>query len=156
METKEPFDLETFLPYRLAQSAEAISLEFYQLYRSAYGMTRPEWRVMAHLAQYGEMTARDICNQAGLHKTKVSRAVRKLSDRGWLRRKEIAHDRRFEVLALTKPGLRIHDAIAKEGAGYNQRLRERLGARNAAQLLKLLEQLGAPDVKLSRRPKPEY
>ena len=138
------FDLEAFLPYRLAQAAEAVSLEFYRLYRSRYAMTRPEWRVMAHLGQYGALTARDICDRASLHKTKVSRAVYALEQRKWLKRGRDDDDSRFEWLELTGAGRKTYDDLCREGLSLETRLRERLGVNGAAQLLSLLHKLDGP------------
>ena len=145
------FDLEAFLPYRLAQAAEAVSLEFYQLYRSRYAMTRPEWRVMAHLGQYGALTARDICDRASLHKTKVSRAVYALEQRKWLKRGRDDGDRRFEWLELTGAGRKTYDDLCREGLSLETRLRARLGANGAAQLLSLLQKLDDPAAARSGR-----
>lgn len=98
------FDLTQFLPYILNRAAEASSLDFQRHYRSTYGMLRTEWRVMIHIWQYGDMTAKDVCTRAGLHKTKVSRAVLALEQKRFLTRKRMAHDRRNELLTLTETG----------------------------------------------------
>jgi len=135
------FDLDEFLPYRLVHAGDIVSLEFYRHYRKHYGLTRPEWRVMAHLGQYGALTARDICERASLHKTKVSRAVASLEKRKWVRRDEDERDRRFEWLTLTAHGDKAYAALCEEGKRYNTALRARLGADGAATLLKLLDQL---------------
>ena len=73
------FDLQDFLPYLLNQAAEVSSLEFQQVYRDRYGMLRTEWRVLFHLGLYGTMTAAQIGSRAKMHKTKISRAVQRLS-----------------------------------------------------------------------------
>ena len=52
--------LEDFLPYRLNRLAEAVSRDFSRIYRERYGLTRPEWRTLAALGQYGTMTAKQI------------------------------------------------------------------------------------------------
>ena len=145
MAIKTDFDLEQFLPYRLVQTAEAVSLEFYQFYRKEYGLTRPEWRVLAHLGQYGIQTARDICQRARLHKTKVSRAVAGLEQRNWLRRTEEETDRRFELLELTKTGKKAYAAIGAEGLSHNSMLCKRLTDDDAVHLFRILEKLD-PDV----------
>jgi len=84
MQPAPPFDLIHFLPYILNQAAEASSLGFQQVYKQRYGMLRTEWRVLFHLGRYGEMTAKDICERARIHKTKISRAVKALEDRRFL------------------------------------------------------------------------
>ena len=80
------FELTHFLPYLLNQAAEASSLAFQRTYKDRYGMLRTEWRVLFHLGLYGEMTASDIGQRANMHKTKISRAVQKLTERRFVTR----------------------------------------------------------------------
>ncbi|HAC50641.1 MAG TPA: MarR family transcriptional regulator, partial [Sulfitobacter sp.] len=77
----DDFQLQYFLPYLLNQAAEASSLEFQQIYKSRYGMLRTEWRVLFHLGLYGQLTASEIGQRARMHKTKISRAVHRLTER---------------------------------------------------------------------------
>ena len=100
----EVLELETFLPYRLYHLADLVSREFAQIYKDRFGLTRPEWRVLAGLGQHGTMTATALGRQSSMHKTKVSRAVAALERRHWLVRVADEADRRVEHLALTKPG----------------------------------------------------
>ncbi|MGO4837536.1 MarR family transcriptional regulator, partial [Rhizobiaceae sp. 2RAB30] len=52
--------LEDFLPYRLNRLADAVSREFQKIYKERHGLTRPEWRTLATLGQFGTMTATGI------------------------------------------------------------------------------------------------
>lgn len=67
-----PFDLESFLPYRLNRAAELISLSFAREYKQRYRLTRPEWRALAALGNVGRMTATEIGTHSNMHKTKVT------------------------------------------------------------------------------------
>lgn len=100
--------LETFLPYRLARLAEAVSAEIRPVYKNHSGLTRPEWRVLVALADIGPTTATATAAHSAQHKTKVSRAVFALEQRRWLTREPSAQDRRFERLALTAAGHRAY------------------------------------------------
>ncbi|MEX2081804.1 MAG: MarR family transcriptional regulator, partial [Dehalococcoidia bacterium] len=55
-----PLVLERFLPYRLNRAAEAVSQRFAAVYRSRYGLTRPEWRTLATVGQMEPTTATAI------------------------------------------------------------------------------------------------
>lgn len=101
-------DLENFLPYRLNRLAEAVSRDFQTIYRTRYGLTRPEWRLLASLGQHGTMTATEVGRDSAMHKTKVSRAVSALEERRWLQRETDPEDRRVERLALTPPGAKAY------------------------------------------------
>ena len=104
MDPSTEFDLRDFLPYLLNLAAEEASLGFQVHYKEKYGMLRTEWRILFHLGRYGDMTAKEICARARLHKTKVSRAVAKLEERRFIVREEIESDRRHAMLRLTKHG----------------------------------------------------
>ena len=141
MKALDAFDLEQFLPYRLNQAAEATSIAFRDVYRQRHGMTRPEWRVLANLGQFGSMTATEICQRAKIHKTKVSRAVFSLEKRRWLKRETDQQDRRVERLHLTKEGLSAYTELGKIAVKQDEELRGRLSKQEQEQLLSLLQKL---------------
>lgn len=120
-------DLEKFLPYRLNRLAEAVSRDFQTIYRTRYGLTRPEWRLLASLGQHGTMTATEVGRDSAMHKTKVSRAVSALEARRWLRRETDLEDRRVERLALTPAGAKAYAELVP------------LARRFEADLLRLLD-----------------
>ena len=128
------FKLETFLPYRLNQAAERVSQRFAAQYRARYRMTRPEWRALAALGSYGRMTATEIGANSSMHKTKVSRAVRALEEKRWLRRSEDTEDRRIEHLELTPAGKRIYGEMIALARDYEAQLSALLGAGSLKQL----------------------
>lgn len=122
MEKNEPFDLRQFMPYLLNQAAEASSLDFQQIYKGRYGLLRTEWRVLFHLGMFDRMMAKDICDRAKIHKTKVSRAVQKLADRRYVTRQTDDHDRRHEWLELTATGRAVYQDLLSYAGNYDKRL----------------------------------
>ena len=123
MPQKYDFEILDFLPYLMAQAADALSIEFQHYYKSKFGMLRTEWRVLFHLGSYGDMTARDICLRAGLHKTKVSRAVAALEKKRFLSRQELASDRRVAVLSLTRAGQSAFADLREAARAYDTKVR---------------------------------
>ncbi len=142
----QDFDLETFLPYLLNQAAEATSKSFQASYKSAYGMTRTQWRVLANLGKFGAMTARDICTISHIEKTKVSRAVAALEAEGHLHRTTSPQDRRAEILSLTPAGIAVFHDLGQRAIAYDRALRADLGGDLAAELDALLRKLIAKGV----------
>lgn len=122
-----PFDLESFLPYRLNRAAELISLSFAREYKQRYQITRPEWRTLAALGSVGKMTATEVGVHSNMHKTKVSRAVRALEQRRWLKRTEDDADRRVEHLELTALGQKSYREITALARAYQASLEQTLG-----------------------------
>ncbi len=141
MAKKSDFDLINFLPYLLNQAAEECSLAFRETYKSRYGMTRTEWRVLFHLGRYGVMTANEISLRAKTHKTKVSRAVQKLAERRFLVRKTDTEDRRRENLELTEIGREAFEDLKSQASAYNDRLTADLTAEESKVLANVLRRL---------------
>lgn len=141
MSKKDDFDLRLFLPYLLNQAAEESSLSFQQVYKGRYGMLRTEWRVLFHLGIYGEMTAKEIGSRARMHKTKISRAVQKLSDRRFLVRERDSFDRRSERLSLTPAGRAAYVELRTVAEAYENRLTQDLTAEDVARLRQMLAKL---------------
>lgn len=141
------YDPRRFLPYLLNRAAEASSLEFQQEYKSRYGMLRTEWRVMFHLGIYGRMTAREIGEKAGIHKTKISRAVAKLAQRRYITRERDENDRRSEFLALTKEGARVYSDLSKAAQKVDEKLVATFSDEECAVLRGALEKLAGLSLK---------
>ncbi|KZZ24801.1 MarR family transcriptional regulator [Sulfitobacter sp. HI0082] len=137
----DDFQLQYFLPYLLNQAAEASSLEFQQIYKSRYGMLRTEWRVLFHLGLYGQLTASEIGQRARMHKTKISRAVHRLTERRFVTRTRDDGDRRVEHLALTRRGQAAYDDLRAVAQRYNAALMDTLDPAEAAVLRRALLKL---------------
>jgi DNA-binding MarR family transcriptional regulator len=128
--------LESFLPYRLNRSAALASKYFSQVYRAEFGLTVPEWRVLATLGHHGTATASAIGRDSAMHKTKVSRAVASLRQRRWVARATDEADRRLEHLSLTPPGRAAFDRLAPKMRACEEELLARLSARERKDLLR--------------------
>lgn len=132
--------LEHFLPYRLNRIAAAVSQDFRSVYGPHHDLTIPEWRVLATLGQFEEISARDIGRHSSMHKTKVSRAVRALEERRWLKRRESEDDRREAILTLTALGQKAYREIVPKAVAFERCILDELGSDSAA-LMAALERL---------------
>ena len=141
---RDDFDLSDFLPYALTRAAERTGRDFEKIYKGRHGLLRTEWRVLFHLGRQGAqgaMSARDICALAGLHKTKVSRAVAALETRRFLTRAQDALDRRVELLSLTKAGRAAFADLEGEARRYDRTLLAALSEGEVETLRRCLAQL---------------
>jgi DNA-binding MarR family transcriptional regulator len=141
MDTTENFDLAEFLPYLLNMAAEQAGRGFQKYYKARYGMVRTEWRVVYHLGLGGDMTARDICNRARTHKTKVSRAVAALEARRFITRMQVEADRRQEMLSLTPAGRAAYRDLSAMAKTFDDKLMAQFTAAEQAVLRKCLKRL---------------
>ncbi|WP_207482010.1 MarR family winged helix-turn-helix transcriptional regulator [Arenibaculum pallidiluteum] len=137
----ETIELERFLPYRLNRIAAAVSRRFRGVYAAQTGLSVPEWRVLATLAQLGTLTAKAIGEHSDMHKTKVSRAVAELERRRWLRRRPNPGDRREELLTLSAAGLHAYAAIVPGMLALERELTGSLGPQGIEALLTALDGL---------------
>lgn len=138
---KTDFDLLRFLPYLLLQAAEQTGEAFAARYRSSHNISRTQWRIISHLGAAGEMTASQICQQARLHKTEVSRAVGRLEGRGWLDRRKDSGDRRAALLRLTASGAAVYLDLTRAATGFQAELAARTGPELLEELIEPLKRL---------------
>lgn len=141
MAEKDDFVLHHFLPYLLNQAAEECSLGFQAEYKGRYGMLRTEWRVLFHLAIFGELTGSEIGAMSRIHKTKISRAVRRLEERRFLTRVRDASDRRSERLSLTATGRAAYLDLREKAEAYDAALVAKFTPEEAALLRRMLAEL---------------
>jgi DNA-binding MarR family transcriptional regulator len=104
-------------------------------------MLRTEWRVLFNLGQTGDQTAKQIGERASLHKTKVSRAVKALEVKRFLTRETMEHDRRQEILSLTKKGRSALAELTVMAADYDKTFAQSLGAEELGALITTLNKL---------------
>jgi DNA-binding MarR family transcriptional regulator len=112
------FVLDEFLPYQLAVLANRISDAFSKRYREKFGITVPEWRVVAHLSQAEKVSIREIYKQVEMDKSKASRAAARLVEAGYVTKKTNPGDRRLVELSLTRKGRDMMAEIGPLGAQF--------------------------------------
>ena len=113
--------LEQFLPDRIAVLASAISRGLGKIY-ARYDLGVSEWRVLAALAEGGELTAKSIGLRTRMHKTKISRAVSLLSARELINRRANHTDHRQTILSLTPEGANVFRETVPLATEFGQKL----------------------------------
>jgi DNA-binding MarR family transcriptional regulator len=103
--------LEQFLPYRLSVLSNRLSAAIAASYSQRFGLSIPEWRVMAVLAPSPGLSAAEVAERTAMDKVAVSRALGRLLKTGRARRETAPGDRRRSVLELTAEGRRIYRRI---------------------------------------------
>jgi len=134
-------DLEHFLPYRLSVLSNRISQAIATRYAQRFGIGVTEWRVIAVLGRYPDLSAGEVAARTAMDKVAVSRALARLLERGFVERDTHGDDRRRSILALSRDGKRIYDEIAPLALDLERRLLSRLDAGERAALDALLDKL---------------
>lgn len=124
------FDLSRFTPYRLAVAADRTSEELARQYRTRFGISISEWRVLVHLARPVDgaqtVSVRDIEARVAMEKSKVSRAATRLETAGLIVKTQDAGDRRLVRLALTDKGRALMAELLPLALAYQQEIETRL------------------------------
>lgn len=136
-----PFRLEDFLPYQLAVLADVTSAGFSRVYAGRFGLTIPEWRVLATVAEVPRVRAKDVGAARHLPKTAVSRAVASLRRRGLLKVDVNRADKRESFLSLTPKGRALHAELVPLARAYAHALVDRLSAAEHLALRSAFEKL---------------
>jgi DNA-binding MarR family transcriptional regulator len=103
--------LPNFVPFRLNRLAAEVSNHLSEIYRERFGLEIPEWRVLVTVAPEGGCTAQQIAAGTRMHKTRVSRAIACLEEKGLIERAANSGDRREMPLQLTKAGRRMYSEL---------------------------------------------
>jgi DNA-binding MarR family transcriptional regulator len=104
-------DLDSFVPYRLSVLSNRVSSAIARHYSERFGLTIPEWRVMAVLGGTSGLSAREVAARTAMDKVQVSRAVASLMRARRVARGGDASDGRVFRLSLTAKGRAIYDEI---------------------------------------------
>ncbi len=140
-------DLEDFLPYRLSVLSNTISSAIAGAYAQRFGLTIPEWRIIAVLGRFPEISAREVAQKTAMDKVAVSRAVNRLRGAHLVRHQRAPQDRRRSILSLSKGGRALLRQVAPMAIAYEARLlegfnpqeRQELGLAMKRLLLRALE-----------------
>lgn len=134
-------DLQGFLPYRLSILANRLSGALSNLYAEEFDLSIPEWKAVAVIAQYEDVTANQVCDITLMDKVSVSRAVTSLERKKLLTREVSKEDRRHSHLSLTKQGERMYGEIVPRILGFEKSLLSKLDAPERKELDRLLVKL---------------
>lgn len=149
-----PLLLDAFVPYRLSVLANTISRSVAAIYEERFGLTIPEWRVMAVLGLEDggpePVSANSVAARTAMDKVQVSRAIARMVQAGLVSRDTDSADRRRSALSLTDKGLAVYRQIVPAARRYEQELLEALSPEDQAALDRLLSTLHAAAVARAR------
>jgi DNA-binding MarR family transcriptional regulator len=135
------FNLEEFLPYRLSVATNRVSRLFAKQYSAQFGLTIPEWRVLAVVGRCGTLSPTAVGEFSAMDKVKVSRAAASLVARGLLKQTQDPHDGRGRLLRLTRKGTTVHGGVVPLARQIEATLEQGLSRAEWAALNKALIKL---------------
>ncbi len=138
---RKPLKLESFLPYRLSLLSNTVSSNIAATYQDKFGISMAEWRMMAILAEYPDISAEEVCQRTKIEKSVVSRAVARLLTRHLINREIDPEDKRRSILSLSETGLSVYDEVMPVTESFEKRLIEKLSKAERKSLSILLDKL---------------
>jgi DNA-binding MarR family transcriptional regulator len=143
MNEKSPeiLDLPLFFPYRLSVLQQQVSNAVSKHYHDEFDLNRIEWRVMATLAMYDNISARDICEFTHVAKMQVSRALARLKKKNLVIQKISDIDHRATQLTLTDEGRKVYRWIVPMVKTEELKILAHLSVAEQGQLAKILTKL---------------
>lgn len=133
--------LDRFVPYRLAVLTNIVSVSIANAYEQEFGLTIPEWRVLAVLARYPNSSAIEVGERAAMDKVAVSRAVQSLIAARRVVRSYDKGDRRRSMLRLSPTGKSVYTRVAPLALRYERRLLDSLSLQDRRALNRLIGRL---------------
>lgn len=144
-------ELEKFFPYRIAVLAEQVSLATAQVYRTRFALGRDEWRVLAALAEQGEVRAADVKERTTLDKMQVSRALARLESDALVARLPDPADGRAWRVRVLPAGMALYRKIVPMVQAREEYLLSDLSPEEREALAKALEKVEARARQLARQ-----
>ncbi len=141
MNSSAVLELEHFLPYRLSVLSNRISQAIARIYAERFDLSITEWRLMAVMGRYPDLTAAQLVERTAMDKVAVSRAVARLMDSGRVIRTQCTQDRRRAPLRLSVEGQAVYEKVAPLALEYERSLIGSLNSEQCAVLDALLKQL---------------
>ncbi len=141
VKTTDKLHLDRFTPYRISVLANTIANTIAVVYKRTFSLAIPEWRIVAVLARFPDLSANQVCERTAMDKVAVSRAVRNLLRARRLVRTVAKSDRRRSVLNLSPAGREIYAQVAPMALDYERRLLRALSAPDRRALDRLLTRL---------------
>ena len=149
--TKSRLSLQQFLPYRLVNLAQSVSINFAEVYQAEFELTIPEWRILVNLAEHVVpeesatsvmgISAKELTVLASMDKSTVSRAVKLMLDKGYLAKHLDELDKRASLLTLTETGKQLYHTIAPKALEWEAKLLEVLSEEEYQMLMQILDKL---------------
>ncbi len=133
--------LDSYLPYRLSVASNAVSRLIARAYEDRFGLTIPQWRLIAVLAEDGPLTQQAIGARTVMDKVTVSRATQGLVERKLVERAPHDADGRSHHLGLSNAGRRLYGEVAPVALEYEARLLRAFDPATVENLKQLLAQL---------------
>jgi DNA-binding MarR family transcriptional regulator len=133
--------LDAFIPYLLSVTSNVVSDAIASTYQSLFGLTIPEWRLIAVIGEDDGSTQQHVGRRTRMDKVTVSRATIALVGRGLVERRPHASDRRSQILHLTRAGHDLYDQVAPKALELERQIFASFDPEDVAAFSQMLDRI---------------
>jgi DNA-binding MarR family transcriptional regulator len=146
------FENEEFLLFRLSSVSRRVASACADVYFAEFGLSVPEWRLMAQIGRFGSISAKDIAEKISMDRVAISRAAGKCLAEGLIQERFSSTDRRSKVLSFTPKGKALYKRVIPRACELANLIEAGLSKREAKMLKTLLEKLDRTVLKIKASP----
>lgn len=139
---RAPVHLDRSLPIALLRARRSIMTRFRPLL-AEHGTTEQQWRVLRVLQETSPLDASRLAERACVLAPSLTRMIKTLHDRGFVRRMQDNGDARRSMLSITPAGVAFIEMIVPSALAIHDELRSRYGAQRLEALIDMLNELAA-------------
>ncbi len=133
--------MDSFLPSLIRNLSEGMAVSMSRRITGSFRLSTTEWRILLQLAEHEALTASDIVEYSAMEKSKVSRALTNLENRGLVERSVSESDHRVKLLSMTETGRKRYTALVPRVLDWEKELIDGLDVSEYRDLLFLLDKL---------------
>jgi homoprotocatechuate degradation regulator HpaR len=140
MSGMKPKNTRRSLPMALLRAREAVMVNFRPML-ARHDVTEQQWRVIRVVAEAGRLDASEVAARASILAPSLTRMIRVLETRKFIKRRKDASDGRRVVLEIAPAGAALIERASPESLAIHDRLEAKFGTAKLDTLLDLLDEL---------------
>ncbi len=136
----EPRQTRRSLPMALLRARESV-MEYFRPMLGRHDVTEQQWRVIRVVAEASTLDATEVAKRASILAPSLTRIIRSLETRKFIKRRKDASDGRRVILEITTLGLSFIESAIPESTTIHQAIEARFGQEKLNVLLDLLAEV---------------
>lgn len=136
----EPRQTRRSLPMALLRARESV-MEYFRPMLGRHDVTEQQWRVIRVVAEASTLDATEVAKRASILAPSLTRIIRSLETRKFIKRRKDASDGRRVILEITPLGLSFIESAIPESTTIHQAIEARFGQEKLNVLLDLLAEV---------------
>jgi homoprotocatechuate degradation regulator HpaR len=128
------------LPMALLRARETV-MENFRPMLGRHDVTEQQWRVIRVVAEAGTLDATEVAKRASILAPSLTRMIRSLETRKFIKRRKDAQDGRRVMLEITALGLAFIENAIPESTAIHESIEAKFGREKLNSLLDLLDDM---------------